>query len=92
MRKLSVLLIIVAFSIFSQSVKSTSNPEVTQGMLSAFTKDGKPLGNSPLKHTRVKTDISGFLARVTVEQEFENNFNQPIEAVYTFPLSQNSAV
>ncbi|MDQ3634274.1 MAG: VWA domain-containing protein, partial [Acidobacteriota bacterium] len=41
---------------------------------------------------RVKTDISGFLARVTVEQEFENNFNQPIEAVYTFPLSQNSAV
>ena len=25
-------------------------------------------------------------------QEFENNFTEPIEAVYTFPLSQNSAV
>lgn len=92
MRKLSVLLIIIAFSIFSKPVQSTSDSTFTQGQLNAFTKAGKPLGNSPLKHTRVKTDISGFLARVTVEQEFENNFNQPIEAVYTFPLSENSAV
>ncbi|HEX8265263.1 MAG TPA: TonB family protein, partial [Pyrinomonadaceae bacterium] len=36
--------------------------------------------------------ISGFLARVRVRQEFENNFADKIEAVYVFPLSQNAAV
>ncbi|HUE80797.1 MAG TPA: VIT and VWA domain-containing protein, partial [Pyrinomonadaceae bacterium] len=30
--------------------------------------------------------------RVTVTQEFENPFKEPIEAVYTFPLSQTAAV
>jgi Ca-activated chloride channel homolog len=55
-----------------------------------------PQGNfresCPLKHTDVKAEISGFLARVTVTQEFENPYSQKIEAVYTFPLPQNSAV
>ena len=47
---------------------------------------------SPLKHTDVKADISGFLSRVTVTQEFENPYKEKIEAVYTFPLPQNAAV
>src|SRR5277367_4436007 len=55
-----------------------------------------PQGNfrepCPLKHTDVKAEISGFLARVTVTQEFENPYSQKIEAVYTFPLPRNSAV
>jgi Ca-activated chloride channel family protein len=46
----------------------------------------------PLKHTDVKADISGFISRVTVTQEFENPYPQKIEAVYTFPLPANSAV
>jgi Ca-activated chloride channel homolog len=46
----------------------------------------------PLKHTDVKADISGFISRVTVTQEFENPYQQKIEAVYTFPLPANSAV
>ncbi|MCB1025534.1 MAG: trypsin, partial [Acidobacteria bacterium] len=92
MRKLSLLLSIVIFALYSTPVSSSSDPDFTQGRLDVFSKKGKSLGQSPLKHTRVKTEISGFLARVNVEQEFENNFNQPIEAVYTFPLSQNSAV
>jgi Ca-activated chloride channel homolog len=46
----------------------------------------------PLKHTEVKAEISGFLSRVTVTQEFENPYRQKIEAVYTFPLPQDSAV
>jgi Uncharacterized protein containing a von Willebrand factor type A (vWA) domain len=66
--------------------------DVTQGSLFAVGKKGKDLGSCPLKHTTVKTDISGFIARVRVTQEFENSFTEPIEAVYTFPLSQNSAV
>jgi hypothetical protein len=46
----------------------------------------------PLKHTDVKAEISGFLSRVVVTQEFENPFKEKIEAVYTFPLPQNAAV
>ncbi len=49
-------------------------------------------GPCPLKHTDVNAEISGFLARVTVTQEFTNPYQERIEAVYTFPLPQNAAV
>jgi Ca-activated chloride channel homolog len=65
--------------------------EVTEGSLYASSK-GKELGACPLKTTVVRADISGFLARVTVKQEFENSFTQPIEAVYVFPLSHKGTV
>jgi Ca-activated chloride channel family protein len=64
----------------------------TEGSLFATGKDGSELGACPLRTTVVKAGISGFLARVTVRQEFENKFDVPIEAVYVFPLSQNGAV
>ncbi|MEP6900425.1 MAG: VIT domain-containing protein [Actinomycetota bacterium] len=66
--------------------------KVTQGELEAVNKDGKSLGACPLKHTDVKAEISGFLSRVKVTQEFENNFPEKIEAVYVFPLPNNAAV
>lgn len=64
----------------------------TAGSLQAFDLKGNPAGQCPLKHTEVKTEISGFLARVTVTQLFENSFTDKIEAVYTFPLPQAAAV
>lgn len=64
----------------------------TNGELDAFDKKGKQIGECPLKNTNVKAEISGFLSRVRVTQEFENKFNEPIEAVYIFPLPNNSAV
>src|SRR6266568_2124236 len=64
----------------------------TSGSLLAVDSSGKPKGTCPLKHTDVKAEISGFLSRVNVTQEFENNFDNKIEAVYTFPLPQNAAV
>ncbi len=64
----------------------------TNGELDAFDKKGKPIGECPLKNTNVKAEISGFLSRVKVTQEFENKFTEPIEAVYVFPLPENSAV
>jgi len=66
--------------------------KITQGALNAVSPDGKDLGACPLKHTDVKAQISGSLVRVNVTQEFENPFKEKIEAVYTFPLSQRSAV
>ena len=64
----------------------------TQGALQVIDPNGQPKAVCPLKHTSVKAQISGFLARATVTQEFENPFKEKIEAVYTFPLPQNVAV
>jgi Ca-activated chloride channel homolog len=77
----------------SGSVVSAQNTATaTPGSLQVLDPNGKPKADCPLKHTEVKADVSGFLARVTVTQEFENNFKEKIEAVYTFPLPQNAAV
>lgn len=54
--------------------------------------NGKPAAECPLKHTAVKAEVSGFMSRVTVTQNFENPFAEKIEAVYTFPLPQMAAV
>ncbi len=63
------------------------------GFLVAISGVGKKeLGRCPLKHTDVNAEVSGFVSRVTVKQQFHNPFNEKIEAVYTFPLPENAAV
>ncbi len=69
-----------------------STPTDNQGRLQALGPQGKSLGDCPLKHTDVQVDIAGFIARVTLEQQFQNPFADKIEAIYTFPLSQDAAV
>src|SRR5262245_25285373 len=66
--------------------------KVTQSALQAIGRDGQPRAECPLKHTDVKAEVSGSLARVTVTQEFHNPFQEKIEAVYVFPLPQSAAV
>ena len=46
----------------------------------------------PLKETSVKTDIVGSIADVTVKQVYVNNGKNPLEAIYTFPMSTRAAV
>jgi Ca-activated chloride channel family protein len=86
-----LLLLCVLVCALATLAPVASAQEITQGALLARGKSGTE-GDCPLKSTSVKTDITGFLARVRVRQEFENTFTEPIEAVYTFPLSQNGAV
>ncbi|HEX8266793.1 MAG TPA: VIT and VWA domain-containing protein, partial [Pyrinomonadaceae bacterium] len=86
---LATLWLWLAFVFFANAQAQTA---ATEGTLRAVAEDGKLLGDCPLKNTNVKAEISGFLARVRVKQEFENNFADKIEAVYVFPLSQNAAV
>ena len=40
----------------------------------------------------MRASVAGFVSRVTVTQEFENPFDEKIEAVYTFPLPRAAAV
>ncbi len=70
----------------------SAEAKTTSGLLDARDKAGKALGLCPLVHTEVKAEISGILSRVTVRQQFRNPYEQPIEAVYTFPLPHNAAV
>jgi Ca-activated chloride channel family protein len=62
------------------------------GSLDAFGANGAARGPCPLKHTDVRAEVSGFVSRVTVTQEFGNPFDEKIEAVYTFPLPEGAAV
>ena len=64
----------------------------TPGSLQVVDASGQAKAVCPLKHTDVKVEISGFLSRVNVTQEFENPFKEKIEAVYVFPLPANAAV
>jgi len=62
------------------------------GQLRLVNAQNKVVGVCPLKHTDVKADISGFVARVDVTQQFENPAKSPVEAIYTFPLPEDAAV
>lgn len=87
MRRIVILSIVFLFAAIGVQAQ-----QITQGGLSAVNSEGNSLGLCPLKNTNVKADISGFLSRVKVTQEFQNNFSEKIEAVYVFPLPNNAAV
>ena len=89
-----ILVVVLPVSIahyFSETKVSAQTGE-TPGSLMAVDAEGKAKSACPLKHTDVKAEISGFISRVVVTQQFENPFNEAIEAVYTFPLPHNAAV
>src|SRR5438270_1032911 len=88
---LAALLTLIALN-HRNTAQAAPQNEATPGALQVLDAKGQPRGLCPLKHTDVKAEISGFLSRVRVTQEFENPFKEKIEAVYTFPLPQNAAV
>ena len=89
---LSILAIPVAIALYTPATTVSAQTSDTSGALVVLDETGKPKLMCPLKHTDVKAEISGFISRVVVTQEFENPFPEKIEAVYTFPLPQNAAV
>ena len=50
------------------------------------------IGDLPLEHTSVEIRVSGNLQRAVVRQVYGNPYEDPIEAVYVFPLPQSGAV
>ena len=67
-------------------------PDPQQGALRAKNAQGDFVGEFPLKHTEVSAEITGYVARTVVEQTYENDFREVIEAVYQFPLPSLGAV
>src|SRR6266567_8898224 len=89
---ISAAAILVLGALKTSPITVNAQASDTPGSLQVLDPNGKPRGSCPLKHTDVKAEISGFLARAVVTQEFENPFKEKIEAVYTFPLPQSAAV
>lgn len=89
---LGVLILPVFIAFNGSETTASAQTGDTPGALTVLDADGKARATCPLKHTDVKAEISGFLSRVVVTQEFVNPFKEKIEAVYTFPLPQNAAV
>jgi Ca-activated chloride channel family protein len=85
-RPLAVLLISLVASLAAHAADA-----ITPGALSVTGKGGE-LIDLPLKHTKVSIEVTAFVARTTVEQVFANPFDEPVEAVYTFPLGDRAAV
>ena len=46
----------------------------------------------PLKTIDIDVNVSGFIAHVSSTLKYVNNEENPIEAVFTFPIDENSAV
>ncbi|MFH1924696.1 MAG: VIT domain-containing protein, partial [Planctomycetota bacterium] len=90
-RLLWIVLLAMGFGM-AASAAWAKDEGLTEGRLDAFDGKGKALGSCPLEHTEVTVDVAGFVARVTVRQAFSNPFEDKIEAVYAFPLSQDAAV
>ncbi len=81
--------LLVATLLSASPAQDRKVPDAAPGTLRAVGKSGLLC---PLQGTDVKADVSGFGARVTVVQTFTNPSDQPIEAVYTFPLPAGAAV
>src|SRR5689334_294093 len=92
--RLGLLLIALAFiapHARAATEQQAQKPVMPGGELKILGKAGVS-GACPLKHTDVKADVAGFVARVTVKQSFQNPSKEKVEAVYVFPLPDDSAV
>ena len=92
MRKLSWLIMTAAILLTGSYFVQAEDQTPGEGSLQAVTKEGKALGEFPLKHTEVNAKVSGYIARVEVKQQFVNPYKENIEAVYVFPLPNDAAV
>jgi Ca-activated chloride channel family protein len=75
--------------LFQEAKKFHTDPGEIPQLTTVF--EGKNT-DLPLKHTAIKADLEGFIAKVEVTQIYRNDFISPIEATYIFPLPENSAV
>ncbi|NIM06078.1 MAG: DUF4159 domain-containing protein [Armatimonadetes bacterium] len=94
------LMLVVLFALVAAAMlwpspreSAAAAPEMdTPGSLNVIVKPGQKLLTCPLEHTDVEGWVTGDIARVRVTQRFSNPYEHPIEAVYVFPLPENSAV
>ena len=72
-------------------VQAAVSDEISSGALVAQSAEGEFVA-MPLLSTDVQIDVNGPIARTSVKQQFKNDSNQWIEALYLFPLPEDAAV
>lgn len=88
------LVLFTLFVLVSICVMAQSNDEYNNTLSPYFWvfSDNPDMDQLPLKETSVNTTIVGTIADVTVTQVYVNTGKNPLEAIYTFPMSTNAAV
>lgn len=69
-----------------------ASPRVGEGCLLYRSPVSGRFESVPLVHTDVALDVRGLAVAATVTQQYVNNTNEPLEAVYVFPLPHDAAV
>ena len=72
--------------------QDNDDPNKTLSPYFVVISDNPEVDALPLKETSVKTNIVGSIADVTVKQVYVNSGKNPLEAIYTFPMSTRAAV
>ena len=95
-KRLTVLSLMFSFVLLGANISFAQMDEEapSYSKMLAFIDDGGMTREIelPLKHTSVEANITGYISKVDVEQEYVNNFEEAIEAVYMFPLPENAAI
>ena len=81
----------VSAPVVQNPVKLPPNIDSQPGGLYSQSVDGQ-LQTFPLEHTSVTAEVTGNISRVEVKQTFTNPYENPLEAIYQFPLPDNAAV
>ena len=81
-----------AIALADRSDPPRAPAEPGAGQLLIESDDGEEPWLAPQVSTEVRMVVTGMIARAHVEQVFENPSEQPVEAVYVFPLPDSAAV
>ena len=93
LRKMMVLLMLGAmFTNYATAQRDKEEPDKTLSPYFVVISENPETDGLPLKSTSVKSDIVGSIADVTVSQVYVNTGKNPLEAIYTFPMSTRAAV
>lgn len=78
--------------IVSSAQAQTESDDHTKSPYFVVLSEKGEIESLPLKSTKASANITGVIADVTITQEYKNEGNNPIEAIYTFPASSNAAI
>jgi Ca-activated chloride channel family protein len=96
MRRIKPVLLVLACAVLAATVDAMAQddrlPEVTEGSLVFRSPVTGRYEFMPLRRTGVDIDVRGLVAAATVSQTYTNDTDEPLEAVYVFPLSHQAAV
>lgn len=99
-RVVPIILLALLFIYIPQAQGADATPgmapmaidQVQRGSLLLRLASGGVSVDAPMLKTEVKMEISGMLARVSVQQRFKNNGGEWAEGIYVFPLPEDAAV